>query len=67
MKHIQDFTFRGHEIILMQDSINGSYAVDIRADDFDGDIIAGYNEFKRQDDARYCAMAFVDGLKRFSL
>lgn len=71
MKHIRDFIFRGHEIIVYQDTfdddntpIENSYTVDVRADSFDGDIIAGYSEFKTEDDAKYCGMAFVDGLKQ---
>lgn len=68
MIHIQDQVFRGHEIIIMQDTyddgmpIDGSYTVDIRADNADGDIIAGYTEFKTVADARYNAMAFIDGI-----
>lgn len=63
MEHIQDLEFRGHEIIILRDNLTQFYAVDIREDNADGEIIAGYADFTTEDDARYNAMAFIDGIE----
>lgn len=62
MKHIKDLEVRGHEVIILQDTMTELYAVDIRADNSAGDIIAGYTDFATEDDARYCAMSYLDGV-----
>lgn len=64
MKHLKDTVVDGHEVIYYEDNIDGSIAVDIRADNADGEIIAGYAEFTTEDDARRVAMAFIDGLRQ---
>jgi len=60
MKHLKDTVIQGHEVIYYQDG--NEFTVDIREDDTDGDIIAGYAEFATEDDARRVAMAYLDGL-----
>lgn len=60
-KHLYDIQYKGHEIIVTQDS--DSFSVDIRSDNFDGEIIAGYTELYNDDDAQITGKAFVDGLE----
>lgn len=62
MKHLKDTVVDGHEVIYYQDG--NEFTVDIREDNADGEIIAGYAEFKTEDDARRVAMAFIDGLRQ---
>jgi len=69
MKHLKDTVVDGHEVIYYQEqyddgSLMDEYAVDIRADNADGEIIAGYAEFATEDDARRVAMAYIDGLRK---
>lgn len=62
MEHIKDLQNRGHEVIILRDTVTQLYAVDIRDDAADGEIIAGYAEFPTEDDARRVAFAYIDGL-----
>jgi hypothetical protein len=61
MKHIKDLEYKGHEIIILQHLDTKLYAVDVRADNFDGEIIAGYEGFVIAYDAKRMAQAFIDG------
>ena len=60
MNHVKDETYQGHEICFYE---NGStYFVDIREDDFDGDIIACYSEIDTLAEARDLAHNYIDDL-----
>lgn len=61
-KHIVDEVYRGHEIIFIEQS-NGFITVDIRADDFDGEFIAGYTDFLDIANARNRACGYIDGFE----
>lgn len=61
MKHIEDYTLAGHEVMIYLDG--GNYAVDIRKDAFDGDIIGAYTGLASEDDARFVAKVFIEGYK----
>ncbi len=64
MKHIIDETYEGHEIVFMQETegkFAGTFAVDIRIDDFDGELIGGYCEMLNINDCRNKATGFIDG------
>ncbi len=62
--HLFDFTYRGHEISILDFSSEAGkvkdFACDIRADEFDGDWIGGYHELESQRDAVIKAIDFVD-------
>lgn len=60
MKHIKDLEYKGHEIVIMQDSTG--YAVDIRSDNFDGEMVDGYLELATQADAINKGKEVVDKL-----
>lgn len=62
-KHITDETYKGHELVITHTEGRG-YNVDIRADDYDGDIIAAYTSFTELDDARLAGRAYIDGMVR---
>lgn len=63
MIHLEDIYHKGHEIVLCQQG--DLYVVDIRADDVDGELIAGYVGSK--DDSRATmikiAKAYIDKIK----
>jgi hypothetical protein len=46
-----------------EDKVTKMIAVDVREDEFDGELIAGYSDFATVEDARRVASAFIDGLK----
>lgn len=50
MNHLFDFTYRGHEVTIMQQP-NGKYTVDVREDDFEGEWIGGYMGYNSVSDA----------------
>lgn len=59
MEHILDEQYKGHELSYYRDA---SYiAVDIRADDYDGDIIGAYTALLTVSEARSKAVGFVEG------
>lgn len=65
-RHIEDYQYKGHEIIIIRENTSdhtGYYAVDVRADAFDGEIIAGYDGIDTLDGALAIGHAFVDGTK----
>lgn len=60
MTHIIDEEYRGHELIfIMQD--NKFITVDIRSDDFAGEMLTGYEDLISVRDARNRAHGFIDG------
>lgn len=61
MKHIRDLTHRGREIVIMLDE-DGTYVVDIRENDTDGEMIAGFSGLESEPDARRKAFATIDEL-----
>ena len=69
MKHVIDEVYNGHELVFMQqlpsDKAEGyipdMFAVDIRADDDDGEFIGAYCDMLSISDARLKAVGFVDG------
>lgn len=50
MMNLFDFTYRGHEISILEDH-TGLWACDVRDDDLDGEWIAGACDFKSQREA----------------
>lgn len=58
---IDAFEYYGHEIIILQDE-NELYAVDIRADNYDGAFIGGYLDIDTRQNAERMGKAFIDGL-----
>lgn len=64
MKHLLDEQYKEHEVSYYQD---GNWiAVDIRADNYDGDIIGAYTEQLTILGARMKAYGFVDGWEEAS-
>lgn len=65
MKHIQDYELAGHEVMIYQDGGREGfdYAVDIRKDATEGDIIGAYTGFASQADALFAAKIFIEGYK----
>jgi hypothetical protein len=63
MKHIKDEVERGHEVMYYEDEVTQLITVDIREDDFDGEILKGYSDFATIDDAQRAAHAFIDGYR----
>lgn len=62
MDHVKDIEYRGHEIIIMSQA-NGKFAVDIRIDNFDGELIGGYQDLATQADAEWTGKVFVQGYR----
>lgn len=62
MEHLQDYYYRGHEVILIKDS-NKTIIADIREDDYDGDLIAGMMGFKTRKEAKDWAEEYIDKFK----
>lgn len=42
VRHIEDITYRGHEIVIAQCVDCNNFVVDARSDNFDGEFIAGW-------------------------
>lgn len=61
MKHLFDETYKGHEIVFMED--DGLITVDVRVDDFDGEFLVGYTHLLSVSDARLKAVGFIDGVE----
>lgn len=61
MKHIEDTVIRGHEVIILQDTTTELFDVDVRADNDDGAIIAGYSGFATVEDAKRSVSIYLDG------
>jgi hypothetical protein len=62
MTHIIDEEYRGHEIVFLMQS-DGLITVDIRSDNFDGEMLQGYSDLISVVDARNKATGFIDGYK----
>lgn len=62
MIHITDETYKGHELVFISQQ-NGLITVDVRADDFAGEFIAGYSDLMSVTEARAKATGFIDGYK----
>lgn len=62
MKHMIDETYKDHEIVFLQQD-NGMVTVDIRSDNFDGEMIHGYTDMLTIRDARNKATGYIDGLE----
>lgn len=60
MQHDTDYIYKGHEVVIMHDATG--YVCDIRDDEFDGDLIAGFCEYRTEREARMKAESFIDGL-----
>ena len=58
MYHIRDFEYHGHEVIILCDG--DQYICDIRADDYDGELIAGFTGFNTEAEAIMHALATID-------
>ena len=58
MQHDFDFTYRGHEIVIMHDDTG--YACDIREDDYDGELLDGFIELKTKREAVIKAIDYVE-------
>jgi antibiotic biosynthesis monooxygenase (ABM) superfamily enzyme len=61
MQHLEDRIYKGHELVIMQEGDDGSYVVDIRIDDYDGEFIGGYYGIATREEAIEKGKAFVDG------
>ncbi len=61
MTHLNDLYMYGLEVITYKDG--EVYSVDVRENDTDGDIIAGYTDLTSEDDAEFVARAFIDGYR----
>lgn len=59
MNHLFDFTYRGHEVSILETPSN-KYACDIREDLEDGDWLSGYTDLDSQREATIRAIDFVD-------
>ena len=57
---LQCFEHKGQEIIILQDIDTELFAVDIRADNYGGDLIMGYCDLMTENEAMSLAMGFVD-------
>lgn len=42
LEHIEDVEYRGHEIIIIRCPKCKNFIVDVRVDDWDGEMLAGY-------------------------
>ena len=62
METISTFEYKGNEIIILLGK-NDLYAVDIRIDDYDGHMMAGYCHLASESEAQSVSKAFVDGLR----
>ncbi len=61
-REVSVFLYKGHEVIVyLEDSY--TYAVDIRIDEYYGEVMQGYCELGSECDAMSVAKAFIDGLK----
>lgn len=58
MRHIKDYTYKGHEVSIYQDG--SKYAFDVRSDDFDGDIMQAYTDVRSESEALAQAMHYID-------
>lgn len=67
MKHIKDIEYKGHEIVIIQDTEGeydkkGTFIADIRADNFDGEMIAGYTGLSTAKVAEQAGRDYIDQL-----
>jgi hypothetical protein len=62
MNTLQSLEYKGNEIIILQDKDN-LFAVDIRIDDYDGEMIQGYCGLASESEAISVGQAFIDGLR----
>lgn len=60
MTHIVDEEYRGHEIVFIQQN-DGFITVDVRVDNFDGEMLTGYEGIINVAQARSRAHGFIDG------
>jgi hypothetical protein len=59
-QHILDEEYRGHELVFIKQD-NDFITIDIRADNFDGEYLTGYEDLISVRDARNRAHGFIDG------
>lgn len=62
MNTIDAFEYKGNEIIILEEP-DGCFVVDIRSDDYDGELMQGYFDLGSESEAISVGKAFVDGLK----
>lgn len=62
MTHIVDVYYRGHELVIIQDD-DKTFIVDVRADGWAGDFIAGYSGLDTAEQAIAKGRAFIDMIK----
>jgi hypothetical protein len=60
MMHIKDLTYKGHEIIINKDS--RGFIADVRSDEFEGELVAGYCELASESEAIEKAKFYIDTL-----
>ena len=68
MNTLQAFEYKGNEIITLsyrdvELDTDELYAVDIRIDDYDGEMMQGYCGLRSESEAISVGKAFVDGLR----
>ena len=61
MNHVKDVVYKGHELVVIEDTSAHTFMVDVRADNYDGVMLAGYTDFKTPDDAVRAGQIFIDG------
>jgi hypothetical protein len=59
MQRIKDIIYRGQEVVIIKDT-DGSYIADVREDKTNGDIIAGWDCLKSEEEAILTAKQFID-------
>jgi hypothetical protein len=60
MQHDLDYIYKGHEVVILHDTTG--YMCDIRSDDFDGELMAGYCDLASKREAVTVANEYIDGL-----
>jgi hypothetical protein len=56
---VLETVYKGHEIVVME-SVDGTFLVDVRADAEDGPIIFGYMDLPTREAALSMGKAFID-------
>lgn len=61
MQHIKDVEYLEHELVILYNPSSELFTVDIRADNFNGAYLAGYDSFATSEDAVRAGQIYING------
>ena len=61
MQHIRDLKYKGHERVIIKE-LSGKYIADVRADNYDGEILTGWDGLESEEKAILTAKQFINEL-----